>query len=301
MWGNAQAVQVRIGTDPYTLFKNADWVILLGAHPRTPGKIINYHLSPCKTKSDPFPVPGCKQSHSDDTASQRADLRAGITRAELLDINGQIFREQVRPHHTGNNSNSIAGHLAECCFAGAAPPSTRKPCACGGRQHDVLRKACSIRTSPREITRVKVASIGPAMSYLSCRCSCMRGMLQGRALDAVAARDCKVLVVGNPCNTNALICMENAPRLPRRNFHALTRLDENRAKCQLALRAGRFYTSLSRVAVWGNHSTTLVRSATEAPAVVYCLMARCICEHHPQEREGKAKDRGMNCEDIWLN
>lgn len=73
--------------------------------------------------------------------------------------------------------------------------------------------------------------------------------------------DCKVLVVGNPCNTNALICMENAPRLPRANFHALMRLDENRAKCQLALRAGRFYTSLSRVAVWGNHSTTQVPQA----------------------------------------
>ncbi|EIE24000.1 malate dehydrogenase [Coccomyxa subellipsoidea C-169] len=126
--------EVRIGTDPRNLFKDADWVILLGAHPRTPG----------------------------------------MTRAELLDINGQIFREQ------------------------------------------------------------------------------------GRALDEVASRDCKVLVVGNPCNTNALICMENAPRLRRENFHALTRLDENRAKCQLALRAGRFYTSLSRVAVWGNHSTTQV-------------------------------------------
>ena len=51
---------------------------------------------------------------------------------------------------------------------------------------------------------------------------------QGRALNEVAHPDCKVLVVGNPCNTNALICMENAPRLKRRNFHALTRLDENR-------------------------------------------------------------------------
>jgi malate/lactate dehydrogenase len=80
-------------------------------------------------------------------------------------------------------------------------------------------------------------------------------------LDEVASVDCKVLVVGNPCNTNALICMENAPRLPRANFHALMRLDENRAKCQLALRAGRFYTSLSRVAVWGNHSTTQVPQA----------------------------------------
>ncbi|KAK9906485.1 hypothetical protein WJX75_002700 [Coccomyxa subellipsoidea] len=126
--------EVRIGTDSRVMFRDADWVILLGAHPRTPG----------------------------------------MTRAELLDINGQIFQEQ------------------------------------------------------------------------------------GRALDEVASVDCKVLVVGNPCNTNALICMENAPRLPRANFHALMRLDENRAKCQLALRAGRFYTSLSRVAVWGNHSTTQV-------------------------------------------
>jgi len=81
---------------------------------------------------------------------------------------------------------------------------------------------------------------------------------QGRALNAVAARDCKMLVVGNPCNTNALIGMENAPDLPRRNWHALTRLDENRAKCQLAMKAGKFYTSVTNVAIWGNHSTTQV-------------------------------------------
>lgn len=81
---------------------------------------------------------------------------------------------------------------------------------------------------------------------------------QGRALNDVAHPDCKVLVVGNPCNTNALIAMENAPRIPRRNFHALTRLDENRAKCQLAIKAGKFYTSVHRVAIWGNHSTTQV-------------------------------------------
>ena len=51
---------------------------------------------------------------------------------------------------------------------------------------------------------------------------------QGQALNDVASPDVKVLVVGNPCNTNALIAMENAPRIPRKNFHALTRLDENR-------------------------------------------------------------------------
>ena len=65
-------------------------------------------------------------------------------------------------------------------------------------------------------------------------------------------------MVGNPCNTNALIAMENAPNIPRKNFHALTRLDENRAKCQLALKSGKFYTSVSRMAIWGNHSTTQV-------------------------------------------
>eukprot|EP00850_Spirogloea_muscicola_P013480 SM000091S24638 [mRNA] locus=s91:529889:533576:- [translate_table: standard] len=81
---------------------------------------------------------------------------------------------------------------------------------------------------------------------------------QGKALNAVASRDVKVMVVGNPCNTNALICSRNAPDLDPRNFHALTRLDENRAKCQLALKAGVFYDRVSNVTIWGNHSTTQV-------------------------------------------
>eukprot|EP00897_Mesotaenium_endlicherianum_P009926 jgi/Mesen1/8962/ME000056S08368 len=81
---------------------------------------------------------------------------------------------------------------------------------------------------------------------------------QGRALNAVAHPNVKVMVVGNPCNTNALICMKNAPKLNPRNFHALTRLDENRAKCQLALKAGVFYDQVSNTTIWGNHSTTQV-------------------------------------------
>jgi len=81
---------------------------------------------------------------------------------------------------------------------------------------------------------------------------------QGKALNEVAKPTCKVCVVGNPCNTNALIAMENAPNLDRKNFHALTRLDENRAKCQLALKAGVFYETVSNVTIWGNHSTTQV-------------------------------------------
>lgn len=75
----------------------------------------------------------------------------------------------------------------------------------------------------------------------------------------VAKKSVKVVVVGNPCNTNALICAANAPSIPKENFHALTRLDENRAKFQLANKAGVFFTAVQNVAVWGNHSTTQVR------------------------------------------
>nr|CAC87698.1 NADP-dependent malate dehydrogenase [Saccharum officinarum] len=126
--------EVSIGIDPYEVFQDVDWALLIGAKPRGPG----------------------------------------MERAALLDINGQIFADQ------------------------------------------------------------------------------------GKALNAVASRNVKVLIVGNPCNTNALICLKNAPNIPAKNFHALTRLDENRAKCQLALKAGVFYDKVSNVTIWGNHSTTQV-------------------------------------------
>ncbi|KAG5239646.1 malate dehydrogenase [Salix suchowensis] len=126
--------EVSIGINPYEVFEDAEWALLIGAKPRGPG----------------------------------------MERAGLLDINGQIFAEQ------------------------------------------------------------------------------------GKALNAVASRNVKVIVVGNPCNTNALICLKNAPDIPAKNFHALTRLDENRAKCQLALKAGVFYDKVSNMTIWGNHSTTQV-------------------------------------------
>ncbi|KAL6656529.1 hypothetical protein ACP70R_007355 [Stipagrostis hirtigluma subsp. patula] len=126
--------EVSIGIDPYEVFQDVDWALLIGAKPRGPG----------------------------------------MERADLLDINGQIFAQQ------------------------------------------------------------------------------------GKALNAVASRNVKVLVVGNPCNTNALICLKNAPDIPAKNFHALTRLDENRSKCQLALKAGVFYDRISNMTIWGNHSATQV-------------------------------------------
>ncbi|HLF61697.1 MAG TPA: malate dehydrogenase [Acidimicrobiia bacterium] len=80
--------------------------------------------------------------------------------------------------------------------------------------------------------------------------------VQGRALAATASPDVKVLVVGNPANTNALIAMNNAQGVDPRSFTAMTRLDHNRAISQLALRTGRPVTSVRRMTIWGNHSST---------------------------------------------
>jgi malate dehydrogenase len=80
---------------------------------------------------------------------------------------------------------------------------------------------------------------------------------QGKALDAAASRGVKVLVVGNPANTNAWIAMKSAPSLPRENFTAMLRLDHNRALSQLAARTGKPVASIRKMAVWGNHSPTM--------------------------------------------
>jgi malate dehydrogenase len=79
---------------------------------------------------------------------------------------------------------------------------------------------------------------------------------QGRALDAVADRNVKVLVVGNPANTNALIARENAKGIDPRNFTAMTRLDHNRAKAQLAAKVGTHVSDVHGAIIWGNHSAT---------------------------------------------
>ena len=90
---------------------------------------------------------------------------------------------------------------------------------------------------------------------------------QGRALNAVADRDVRVLVVGNPANTNALIARTHAPNLDPRNFTAMTRLDHNRAKAQLALKSGSHVSDVHGVIIWGNHS------ATQYPDIAHATIA----------------------------
>ena len=87
---------------------------------------------------------------------------------------------------------------------------------------------------------------------------------QGEALNAGAADDIKVLVVGNPANTNALIAASHAPDIPSSRFTAMTRLDHNRALAQLATKAGCHVTDIDKVTVWGNHSSTQYPDLTQA-------------------------------------
>jgi len=88
--------------------------------------------------------------------------------------------------------------------------------------------------------------------------------VQGEALDKHAKKSVKVLVVGNPANTNALICSHYAPSIPMENFSAMTRLDQNRAAGQLSLKIGEPITSIKKVTIWGNHSSTQFPDASQA-------------------------------------
>merc|ERR1719210_27374 len=88
--------------------------------------------------------------------------------------------------------------------------------------------------------------------------------VQGQALDAVAKKSVKVLVVGNPANTNALIASQCAPSIPKENFSALTRLDQNRATSQIAMKCGVPANKVEKVTIWGNHSATQYPDAWQA-------------------------------------
>jgi len=90
---------------------------------------------------------------------------------------------------------------------------------------------------------------------------------QGRAINEHASRDIHVLVVGNPANTNTLIAAKNAPEINPANFTAMTRLDHNRAKAQIAIRTNHLVADITRMTIWGNHSST------QYPDINHCLVA----------------------------
>jgi malate dehydrogenase len=115
---------------------------------------------------------------------------------------------------------------------------------------------------------------------------------QGKALNAVADRNIKVLVVGNPANTNALIARENAPDIDARNFTAMTRLDHNRAAAQLAAKTGTLVSDIGGIIIWGNHSATQVPDLAHATVAGTPALQRVQREWYTDEFIPTVQQRG---------
>ncbi|MBV8147909.1 MAG: malate dehydrogenase [Candidatus Eremiobacteraeota bacterium] len=143
----------------------------------------------------------------------------GPLRGTLMELEDAAF-PLVRSVHYGSDANDAMRNVNWAILVGAAP---RKA---GMERSDLLRINGAIFAE------------------------------QGRAIDAHAAGNVKVFVVGNPANTNCLIAMNNAPNVPKDRFFAMTTLDELRARSQLARKAGVAIGEISQMAIWGNHSTT---------------------------------------------
>ncbi|PCI78078.1 malate dehydrogenase [Candidatus Aerophobetes bacterium] len=122
---------------------------------------------------------------------------------------------------------------------------------------------------------------------------------QGKALGEVASKEVKVLVVGNPCNTNALICMHHAKGINKNQFSCMTMLDQHRAEHQIALKAGVDITAVTNLAVWGNHSLTQVPDFSHA-LIEDKPMASVILDHAWMETEflSAVRERGSKVIDA---
>jgi malate dehydrogenase len=170
-------------------------------------------------------------------------------------VQQRAHRQGRKPDHTRDDC-VFSGHRDSS--SGEIPTNTRKfNEARGGkrRQSKLQRRLSSSRSKKAKATR-RLRKAGMERKELLG----INGKIfveQGQAIAKHAASDIRVLVVGNPCNTNCLIAMNNAREVPSDRWFAMTRLDENRAKTQLALKSGSHWREVTNVAIWGNHSSTL--------------------------------------------
>ena len=167
-----------------------------------------------------------------------------IASGQLFGPDQQVILQLLEIAPAMNALNGVAMELDDCAFDTLDSVIVTDQAEVGFRD---IQCALLVGAKPRtaEMER-KDLLLGNAQIFSA----------QGKALNEVAARDVKVLVVGNPANTNALIARENAPDLDPRNFTAMTRLDHNRAKAQLATKTGTHVANVHGMIIWGNHSAT---------------------------------------------
>jgi malate dehydrogenase len=167
-----------------------------------------------------------------------------IAAGELLGPDRQVILQLLEITPALKALDGVVMELEDCAFPTLAGITTSDKADAAFQDADF---AFLVGARPR----------GPGMErrdLLSANAAIFRE--QGRALNEKASRDVRVLVVGNPANTNALITLRNAPDLDPRNITAMTRLDHNRAVAQLAKRTGKPVSAVRQVCIWGNHSTT---------------------------------------------
>ena len=167
-----------------------------------------------------------------------------IASGQLLGSNQPVILQLLEIPPALESLTGVAMELADCAFPTLADVIATDRPETGFRDADY---ALLVGAKPR----------GPGME----RADLLKGnaqifSVQGAALNEHANRDVKVLVVGNPANTNALITQKNAPDLKPENFTAMTRLDHNRALAQLAIKTGSHANQISHITIWGNHSAT---------------------------------------------
>jgi malate dehydrogenase len=169
-----------------------------------------------------------------------------IASGEMLGPDQPVIIQGLELPHALNALEGVAMELADCAFPLLQGVTTSSEPAEAFKDANIIILVGSKPRGPGQLRSDLIRENGPIF------------VGQGKAIDENAAPDAKILVVGNPCNTNCLIAAGQARRIPKQNFTAMTRLDHNRAIGQLAFKAGVAPGEVRNMLVWGNHSPTMV-------------------------------------------
>ena len=175
-----------------------------------------------------------------------------IASGEMLGPDQPVIISGLELPVAANALNGVMMELADCAFPLVAGLEASDDPRVAFKDADILMLVGSKPRGPGMLRSDLIRENGPIF------------VGQGRAIDTVAAEDAKIVVVGNPCNTNCLIAAAQAKRVPRANFTAMTRLDHNRAVGQIATRTGVSAAAVKNLRIWGNHSPTMVPDIDDA-------------------------------------
>ena len=203
-----------------------------------------------------------------------------IAAGEMLGPDQPVILQLLELPVAVDAARGVAMELTDCAFPLLAGVEVTSDANEGFKDADVVMLVGSKPRGPGMLRSDLIRENGPIF------------IGQGKAIDAHASADAKVIVVGNPCNTNCLIAAAQATRIPKKNFSAMTRLDQNRAVGQLAEKAGVPAGSVSNMLIWGNHSPTMVPDTDHATIGGSSVAAAVDSAWLADEFDGTVRTRG---------